>query len=73
MKKDQSIQVHVNSPNVIMYAASSDKCEVPDERCRERTGNFHHPFFYKASEDCDLLINVVGLDNTQFELTIVES
>jgi hypothetical protein len=45
---DQSIQVHVNSPNVIMYAASHKKCQVPDERCRERTGNYHHPFAYRA-------------------------
>ena len=71
LKKDQFIQVHVNSPNVIMYAASRNKCEVPDERCRERTGNFYHPFVYKAEEDCNLLINVQGLDSTQFELSII--
>ena len=58
LKMDQSIQVHVNSPNVIMYAASHKKCQVPDERCRERTGNYHHPFAYRAEEDCFLLINV---------------
>lgn len=30
IKKDQAIQVHVNSPNVIMYAACQTKCQVPD-------------------------------------------
>lgn len=55
-----------------MYAACQDKCEVPNERCRERTGNYHHPFIYKAHENCTFLINVEGLQNTQFELTILE-
>jgi hypothetical protein len=71
IKKGESVQVHINTPNAIMYAACQSKCQVPDEGCRERTGNYHHPFIYEAQEDCTLLINVEGLDNTEFELTVL--
>lgn len=46
VKKGKAFQVTINSPNVIIYASSAAKCDVPDEKCRERTGNFHHPFVY---------------------------
>lgn len=46
MKKGHSFQVMINNPNVILYASSAEKCDVPDEKCRERTGNYHHPFVY---------------------------
>lgn len=44
--KDQAIQVHINNPNTIMYAACEATCLVPSEKCRERTGNYHHPFIF---------------------------
>lgn len=46
VKQNEAIQVHINTPNAIIYAACSNKCQVPDDRCRERTGNYHHPFVY---------------------------
>jgi hypothetical protein len=55
--KGKAYQIHVNSPNVLVYA-SGKSCQVPGPRCRLRTSNFHHPFIYEPREDEDLLLNV---------------
>lgn len=62
----------VNSPNVLIYAASKQKCPVPTEDCYERTGNFHHPFVYTPKDDGLFLFNIEGLDSGQFTLTIID-
>lgn len=31
VEKDKYFQVLVNNPNVILYASSEDKCQVPSE------------------------------------------
>ena len=64
IKKGKTYEVHINSPNVLIYAASKSKCEAPSARCRERTSNYRHPFIYEAAEDDQLYINVEGLENT---------
>jgi hypothetical protein len=30
IKKDEAIQVHINTPNAIIYGACRSKCQVPD-------------------------------------------
>ena len=66
VQKGKSYQVHINSPNTIIYAAAKSKCTVPNAQCRERTGNYHHPFVFEAKQDDELLINVEGLENSEF-------
>lgn len=33
LKAKEAIQVVVNSPNVLIYAANKKKCDVPNEEC----------------------------------------
>jgi hypothetical protein len=63
VKANKAFQVMVNSPNVLIYAASKQKCPVPTEDCYERTGNFHHPFVYTPKDDGLFLFNIEGLDS----------
>lgn len=73
IKANQAFQVVVNTPNVIVFAASKEKCAIPGEECYERHGNIHKPFIYEPKKDGQLLFNVEGLDNCEFVLTIIQA
>lgn len=61
----------VNNPNVILYAASKEKCAIPSEDCYEKIGNFHNPFIYAPQINSELLIVVEALDTCEFTLTTI--
>lgn len=42
----KAIQVTVNSPNVIIYMATTKKCKVPSESCYDRIANINRHFVY---------------------------
>ena len=43
---EKAEQVVVNTGNVLVYASSLEKCKITNERCYEKVGNIHNPFFY---------------------------
>jgi len=74
MKANEALQLLVNSPSVIIYAASQEKCEVVDEeKCYEKSINSHNPAIYEPKSDSILLFKVIALDNCEFVLTVLDS
>lgn len=48
LKEKQAIQATINTVNVMVYAASKSKCQVPSPSCYEKVGNYHSPFFFET-------------------------
>lgn len=58
VKAGKAFEVMVNNPNVLIYASSEEKCQVPNEECYERIGNYHNPFVYNPVKDGLFRLNV---------------
>lgn len=72
LEKDRTFQVSVNTPNVLLYLASTKVCKTPSEKCYERKGNFDHRIIYTVKEDQeDILFYVIALDNCEFTITLM--
>lgn len=62
LKKDHSLELLINTPNVIAYSASKTKCPQVDEvTCYEKIFTFHNPTVYEPTADDTLLIKVIAL------------
>ena len=73
LKKDKSLELLINTPNVIAYSARKAKCpEVDEVTCYEKIFTFHNPTIYEPTEDDTLLIKVIALENSQFAITLIE-
>lgn len=73
MRKDHSLELLINTPNVIAYTASKTKCpEVDEVTCYEKVFTYHNPTIYESTEDDTLLIKVIALENSQFAITVIE-
>jgi hypothetical protein len=64
--------VLVNNPNVIIRAASEERCKVPSAECYEHVANSHHHFIYEPKKDGSLLFAVIGLDSCQFTISVLK-
>lgn len=51
LKAKKAVQAVVNSPNVIIYAARKEKCELVSDSCHEKVLNFHNPIIYEPTAD----------------------
>jgi len=60
----------VNSPNVIIYAASEGHCITqPTKDCYEKVFNYHNPVIFEPEKNSTLYLSVQVLDNCQYTLT----
>ena len=58
---------------MIVYCASKDKCSTLDaDKCYEKVFTYHHPSFYEATKDDELVFKVFALDNAEMTLTILD-
>ena len=75
MKAKEALQLLINSPSVMAFAAAKTKCDkIDDEKdCVEKSFNSHNPAIYEPEVDDTLLIKVVALDNCDFTLTVLDS
>lgn len=73
LKAKKAVQAVVNSPNVIIYAARIDKCDVVSSECHEKVFNFHNPGIYELKSDAEVVFLVEGLDNCEFTLTLISA
>jgi hypothetical protein len=74
MKANEALQLLINSPSVVGYAAAKDKCErVDEEKCYEKSFNHHNPAIYEPTVDGTLLFKIIALDNCEFTLTVLDS
>ena len=55
----------VNTGNVMVYASNVEKCKITSEKCYEKVGNIHSPFFYEPGKDgAEVMFMIKGLDNS---------
>jgi hypothetical protein len=74
LKAKDSVQLLINTPNAIAYAASKTKCPTVDEdSCFEKVLTYHNPTIYESTEEGTLLIKVIALDNAEFTITAIDS
>jgi hypothetical protein len=71
-KANEAIQLLINAPSVVVYAASKEKCKVIDEKCYETSFNHHFPAIYAPSKDETLVFKVIALDNCEFTLRVID-
>ena len=71
LKQKQTVQVTINTINVMVYAASKSKCKVPSQDCYEKVGNYHSPFFLETQQEEEVIFMIEGLDHSQFTLTLI--
>lgn len=71
MKK--AVQVTINSPNVVVYMASTKKCKFPTEECFDQLGNMNRHFFYypDSEEQAEVIFWISALDSGTFTLTLL--
>lgn len=72
LKGKKAVQAVVNSPNVIIYAATKEKCEVVTSECHEKVINFHNPIVYETKSDVEVMFMVNALDTCEFTLTLID-
>jgi hypothetical protein len=72
VKANKAFEIAVNSPNIILYASSKQKCETPDASCNERSGNYLHPFVYDPKADGEFIIGAEGLESGEFIITVID-
>ena len=64
-------------PSVVAFAASKTKCAAidisdSDKKCYQVNFNHHYPAILEPQEDGPVIFKVVGLDYTQFTLTVID-
>lgn len=72
VKANEALQLLINVPSAIVFAASPSKCPEINEKCFEASFNHHFPAIYEPKEDGFLVFKVVGLDSCKFTLTVID-
>lgn len=71
---NQAVQMLVNNPSVVVYAADKKKCAAQNlSKCYQKQFNFHNPSFYESKEAVEVGLKVVGLDNCEFTITMLQA
>lgn len=64
LKAKDAVQLLINTPNAVAYAATKTKCPTVDEdSCFDKVFTYHHPTIFEPTEEDTLLIKVIALDN----------
>jgi hypothetical protein len=74
LKAKEAFQMVVNSPNVIIYAATQGHCPTqPSDECYEKVFNYHNPVIFEPEKEGTLILAVEVLDNCQYTLTRINA